>query len=261
MFDDGDEFDELRLRIERLLRRKNVVQSGDIISLGELLEYLNSYLGEYNKIFIAKNETFIKDFNRKNGYGVFGIHYKDKNIPKLYNIINKIDENGEKYTILEFKTLEGEEKRLEITDNPYGDLYMESNDFDLETASKILRNNYMNLSIFNKLLTSFQNNFPNTTYEWNPDKKNKYNQTVSDDMVTCYIDLDNIESIRVSLKDMHDIMLSQMHSKNYGKLDDFIDFYNLGIMNKVEVNINDLNPFLQGIARKALNQNVVKTLK
>ena len=98
-------------------------------------------------------------------------------------------------------------------------------------------------------LAEFTRKYPNTGCEWNdqyPDMKDKF----EDEFLTAHFDLERIGSEALTFTKNEDQLLSNLKTKRYGELYDYVEFYRDSILCRTAVNIDELNPLYRTIVDK-----------
>lgn len=255
-----DKMLELNRKIQQVLNRKEVKTDNEIITFYELANSCKEAMFPYNYFFYTDTAEIAKDIN-------FRIQFKNmlgKNIPYIGEVIPTIDEEGKCY--VNVGLVNNSNKRA-------GNLLIQKERYPeiIGVDDKLLNN----LSFFElvdscdesfkdetKVLEKFKEDYPDISYKWDkkhPDPKSKF--SVSDGFIEGRIDLNNVEHSKVGLSNLADINLATMHTKKYGELYDYIDFYNEYIQLRLGVNINDLNPLMKQLVTKQLNLGGSKQLK
>ena len=254
---DHNKNDELKAKIYERLNRNPVDEKGDIISLYTLVNTLKDELSDFNKVLITEKEKYVKNKNL----------FRDLLNKKVYveYVIPGVTEDGIAYIKLFLMDLNHETiGELNLFDNYNSPelIVLDINRCSFQQLKKILSKNEKEFKKYLYYLNIFKQDNPGFNFTFDSNNPNEYvKYEYSDDFMTCNVDLLNIDNTRITLKNIDDIDLATTRDKYNGILYDYIDFYNDEIMRKTEVNIEDLNPFIQSIIKRKLNLNNNNTLK
>ena len=246
-------FDELYLKIKEKLNSEDVINQKDEISAYTLNLAISWGMTPYNKILIDELAKKIKSINNRiDALNFFKMKLKNK-IPYLYKVCPTINEEEEKYIEIFFTNGYSNRSigKVIIDKNMSIKFDYFSDEYDKEKVLNFLKE-YQDIYevIFNTLAT-FQEQYPNTPYQWNNHCKAK-SEEIDDGFNVIYFDLERAGNPTVSFSNQRDIEIAKTHSKKYGELYDYVDYYKKTISRKMKVNINELNPLYQTIARKQI---------
>ena len=254
----NNRFSELNAKIQRVLNSEEVKTDNEIISFYELASSCEEEMRPYNDFLYTDMEIVAKRLNLKSKIK----NMLGKKVPYIKEVIPTITDEGKCYV------------RVNLIDSNYysiGSILIKKQDLpEFENISKeTITDDFVAFvgncdSEFKDeaiVLEGFKQNHPDISYKWDvnhPDPKSVYN--VSDGFIGGRIDLNNSSTSKAMLTNIEDIHLATMHTKNYGVLYDYIDFYNDYIQKRIAINVNDLNPLMKSIVSKQLNLGEAKQL-
>ena len=254
-------FEDLYNRLEDRYKANAVLDGEDAVSLASLVNSLESGIGSYNNTLIYSNSDIVKKLNKKIRLTSLNPFIK-KNIPYINHVSSVVNENGEYFIDVCF--CEADERGSKyigdavITSDGKINIDFLRKNFSIDDTKSFLNENNPMFTYSLKLLDEFTREYPNTSYEWIADDKDKkYSRLtdkenpkkfeVKDELLHGYVDLDKLHSTIVTFSSLKDLDLSRTKSRKYGELYDYLDFYKEHYMRRISVDINELNDLYKKI--------------
>ena len=251
------QFEDLYNRLTERFNSDMIDYDGDSMSAYSLIKILKSTIGKYNNVFIVQSEglrkVLNKSINRKNRS-----LFDRKNIPAIHSINSIIEEDGNRYMDIDFYDSKDSRQRymgsavIDEDRNITID-YLRDN-YSVEDTEAFLRENIESFNYYFELMKLFSLEYPNMKYSFIPSQV--VNRTfsgrkednpenileVDDGFLHAYIDINDLDASLITFSDIKDLDLSRTRSAKYGELYDYLDYYKEHYMNRLKVELKDLNP-------------------
>ena len=263
-----DEISKLRNSVLNKLNSDSIEDNNECISLETLNEILKVKLGKYNKYF---KEVPLKRAKKINNKTKFSRLFKESLY--IYNVIPKIDENGNSIVEVDFVNDDNRYRggmsiyRTNDKDCAYEqrNVYLTLN-YEKNPNINEYINNYLNMCFETfkdllDLLDEFKKENPNVSFEWDFYKYEPRRVEIVDGIFTGVINLDDLDRSHVCLKEKKDIELSRIKTKQFGYLDEYIAFNNDEFIKKICVVIDELEPNIKTLVKSYLKLEDDKKLK
>ena len=255
----NEKIENLYGRINERLNAEEIESNDSFINIYDLNQMCIKQMNGLNKYFDESIKSKTKKLNFKYKFSNL---FKESNNIYIYQVIPMIDEYNQPVIDI---ILANDKNRY------CGELYVIGNEYRLEnfdeTRFKNKQNRDLILASYESfmelipILNYFKSEYPNTSFKW--DNQNPCETAVldvEDDFLSCRINLNSPERTFLTLKSVDDILLATTHSKNHGKLFDYVEFYNEAFQRRLGVNVEDLNPMFKQIVEKSRKEDKELTL-
>lgn len=250
MYDEKD-IEEVRKKILKRLDSSIVESDEETTSFYNILEACKSEFEPYTIYFRDNINKYGNKLNRKskleNAIGM-------KSLSILY-VVPEVINGKSRVDIYLQNSFEDKVGIVRIENDETLNLI----DFDESLLSSKNNAKYINglqriFSPFLKVLNTFSENYDGIDYSWNVVNTNgEAIMDAEDDFLKGRINLNELSRSYVTLKDLSNMIVSSMKSKNYGIVYDYIEFYQDALMKRLPVRIDELNPLFRKILNKYLN--------
>ncbi len=252
---DKKRIEQLRGKIEERLTGENLVDQTVTLNGRELRDMLKDAITIYNELLGSRVEKNVKVLNRM----IATKRLFNKKIPYIYSITPTIYEHGKEELTITFV----------IDDSCVGLAIIEKdmtirfdflkNNLSQRDTVELLKKNYMYFLMCFNALDSFRLDYPGIFYEWGPSSHPINNEQILDDgFIRIHYDLNNIDGVHATLYSDEDLETSKIKTREYGRLYDYIDYYNDCILESFNVHEESLNPLYKQIVdkrRKEIEKN------
>lgn len=230
------EHDNLYSKIIERLNSSDVESDNQIVSAFDIRNALSDSLAFYNYLFVKNSSLLVKELNRS-------IEYTFVPFVRAFkiNFINFfINESGEVFIVLYLN----DNKFIKITGDQFSAKLYGDNSLDIDCDSFVKKNNDI-LRVYLGFLKEFSEKYPGVAMNFGTRSNNKNDIVINDGFMYCKIRLGNPDDAQVLFSSLDDHYVSVSHSKKYGKLDDYLGYYNNEFLKKMYTNVDELNPFVK----------------
>ena len=235
--------------------RDKVEITSDVVSAFDVLKALKAKkMGEYNSFFLADLPVVINKFNKRNGYTVFTPEDVNKKCRRIENIGFYIDEDGYYYCKLYYADGRGRIIGTSIVDNT-----VKVDACDEET----IKNKKTLMKYLNKL-AEFKEENPNLSFRW--DSFDPIKPTlVGDDFLGYWVSPYDIWK-KTDLQYQSPFFVNSREDSKYydynGELGrEVVEQRGRVFLERMPVNINDLDPSVAEIVRRVYGLEGMKLVK
>lgn len=236
--------DNLFNRIMERLNGEVIVTNDEIASYSDVISAVEEGMGSYNSAILSREKEYLHWINKRNR--------KTRSFPKAVKIVSSVEKEYNRIDIL-FE----DNKRITLLSNfPYY-YKIAHTDFDVEkTNTFIMKDKAIYNYIFANLL-SFKYFFPDFEYTFKNNKfsnENEYSEILDDGFISYTINMNDPKCRYPYFSDVNDNLVASIHSKKYGKLEDYLGQRSHEFLSKSSIERSKLNPLINAMLDSYINE-------
>ena len=243
--------EESKKLLEKIIeyeKRPIIEPSGDVVSVYAVIQVIKENFEDYNKFFYKNIDDRIYRFNRRNGYNIFTPAETTKRGRRVENISFHVNADGTYYIQLDYVDGFGKSIGNGIIDNT-----VKVDGCDEEA----FRNKDFLIKYLAKL-DEFALKYPGLDFRWDRNDKQTNSYFYNDGFLYYEIKMDNNDN-GPSLTNFEEFNAY----REYNNYEIESRLYDDGkyILERLPINLNDIDPYIAGLVRKKYNLEGPKLTK